>query len=80
MPHTLILHISNTDPVLAECDELPATNDTMVMVKNPRRTDGKELHYINEDAILVYWPIDRINFIEVISAEEEEAIIGFVRE
>ena len=80
MSYTLVLHVSGEESVVAEVDELPAMDATMVMVKNPRRTDGKELHYINEDATWVYWPIDRINFIEVISAEEEEAIIGFVRE
>jgi hypothetical protein len=28
----------------------------------------------------VIWPLDRIAFIEVIPGEEEEQIIGFVRE
>ncbi|MBN1147891.1 MAG: hypothetical protein JXA78_11605 [Anaerolineales bacterium] len=80
MPHTLILHIQNEDPVVGEAEELPSHNDTLVLLKNPRRLDGKDLHYLQADVVSVYWPLDRINFIEIAVAEEEEAIIGFVRE
>jgi hypothetical protein len=80
MPYTLVLHIMNSDPVVGESEELPSVNATMVMVSNVRRMDGKDLHYIAENATTVYWPIDRINFIEVLGEELEEEIIGFVRE
>lgn len=80
MTYTLVIHIQNSDPVMGEADELPSPSDTMVMVKNPRRVDGKDLHYLAENAMTVYWPIERINFIEVLSEGEEEEIIGFVRE
>lgn len=80
MPYKLIIHIQNADPIIGEVEELPAASDTMIIVNNPRRLDGKDLHYLAEDAITVYWPIDRINFLEVVSEHEEEEIIGFVRE
>lgn len=80
MGYTLMIHIQNADPILGETDELPATTDTMIMVKNPRRMDGKDLHYLAENVVTVYWPLDKINFIEVLSEGEEEEIISFVRE
>lgn len=80
MPYTVILHIQGSEPVTAEMEELPSSQDTLVIVKNPRRTDGKELHYLNHDAITVAWPIERLNFLEIISGAEAEEIIGFVRE
>jgi hypothetical protein len=80
MAHQLILHIQNEPAVIGEADEIPGLNDTMVVVSHPRRVDGKELHYLAENATKVYWPLDKINFIEVISDIEEEDIIGFVRE
>jgi hypothetical protein len=80
VPYTLVLHIQNTDPVVGETDELPSLSDTMVVVKNPRRLDGKDIHYLAENVLTVYWPLERINFIEVLSEGEEEVIIGFVRE
>lgn len=80
MSYTLVIHVQNSDPVLGETDELPSPSDTMIVVKNPRRMDGKDLHYLTENVITVYWPLERINFIEVLSEGEEEEIIGFVRE
>ncbi len=80
MPYTLIVHVANADPVLGETDELPSASDNMIILKNPRRVDGKDLHYLAENVMTVYWPIDRINFVEVLTEGEEEQIIGFVRE
>ena len=80
MPYTLVVHMLNAEPVMGEAEELPTTSDTMIMIKNPRRLDGNNLHYLADNVVTVYWPIDRINFIEIISEEEAETIIGFVRE
>jgi len=80
VPYRLIIHVQNESPVIGEADELPAVDDTMIKINNPQRLDGKDLHYIAENVITVYWPLERINFIEVISDVEEEEIIGFVRE
>jgi hypothetical protein len=78
--YTLVVHIQNSDPVVGETEELPGPSDTMVVVKNPRRLDGKDIHYLAENVLTVYWPLERINFIEVLTEGEEEEIIGFVRE
>lgn len=79
MSVTLIVHIQNSDPVVGESEEIPSTSDTMVHLKNPRRPDGKDLSYIADNVLSVFWPVERINFIEVMG-EEEEKIIGFYRE
>ena len=80
MAHTLVVHISNSDPVVGEVDELPGLDVTMIVLRNPRKMDGKDLHYLSEKATVVYWPLDKVNFIEILGAEAEEEIIGFVRE
>ena len=77
---TVLVHISNEDPVLGEMDALPSPGDNLIAVKNPRRKDGKDLHYLEVNVSTVYWPITRINFIEVIPSAQEEQIISFVRE
>lgn len=79
MPLVLI-HINNEDPVLGEMDKLPAPNDLLLYVKNPRRRDGKDLHYLEANVSEVVWPVSRINFIEIIPTGDEEEIITFVRE
>ena len=80
MSYILVVHIQNSDPVVGETEELPSPSDNMVVIKNPRRLDGKDIHYLAENVLTVYWPLERINFIEVLSEGEEEEIIGFVRE
>jgi hypothetical protein len=65
---------------MGEIAEMPAPTDQIILVKNPRRRDGKDLHYLQANVTDVIWPLDRIAFIEVIPGEEEEQIIGFVRE
>ena len=80
MPYTLILHIQNSDPVVGEVDVLPTPADNLVIVHNPRRLDGKDVTYLADNVVTVYWPMDRLNFIEVLAGKEEEEIIGFVRE
>jgi hypothetical protein len=80
MANTVIIHISNEDPVVGEVEELPTPADTLITVTNPRRRDGKDVHYLSSDIIKVIWPIVQISFIEVLPSEGEERIIGFVRE
>lgn len=80
MSFQIILHIENTDPILGEVEELPNPSDQLIKVDNPTLRDGKELQYLQNEVVTVYWPIKRINFIEVLPSREEEQIIGFVRE
>lgn len=80
MPFQVILHILNSEAVLGEVEELPAPEDRLVKVNNPRMRDGKDVHYLDPEVEIVYWPIERLNFIEVLPSDSEEEIIGFVRE
>jgi hypothetical protein len=77
---TVIIHIQNEESVMGEVDQLPGSNDNLLMVKNPRRKDGRELDYIEPDTDTVLWPLTRVNIIEVVGAGEGEKIISFVRE
>jgi hypothetical protein len=80
MAITIILHIQNEEAVVGEVEELPAPTDNMITLINPRRIDGKDLHYLSENVVTVIWPLHRITFIEVMPSKEEEEIFGFVRE
>jgi hypothetical protein len=80
MSYSLIVHIAGEAPIIGEVDELPKTTDVIVTVSNPRQRDGKELHYLNNNVVKVIWPLDKVNFIEILEGADEERIIGFVRE
>jgi hypothetical protein len=80
VPVTLVLHIQNSEPVVGEVDNVPSPSDHLILLNNPRKMDGKDLTFLTEDAVSILWPVERLNFIEVLSAKEQEEIIGFVRE
>ncbi|RJP46829.1 MAG: hypothetical protein C4583_18205 [Anaerolineaceae bacterium] len=80
MSHIILLHIAGEEPIAGEVEELPKASDTVITVMNPRRRDGKDIHYIDSRAIKVIWPLERISFVEVLSGEEAEQIVSFVRE
>lgn len=77
---TVIVHINNEDPVMGEIEELPGPSDQTILLKHPRKKDGKDLHYLEPNVTQVIWPIHRITFIELIQDVEEDEIISFVRE
>jgi hypothetical protein len=77
---TVIVHVSNEDPVMGEIDSLPGPTDNIIALKNPRRKDGKDLKTLEANVSIVLYPIAKLNYIEVVSSESDEEIITFVRE
>jgi hypothetical protein len=80
MAYSVILHISGEPSILGEVEELPKPSDNLITVSNPRLRDGKDIHYLEHNVVKVMWPVDRITLIEVLESEDEEHLIGFVRE
>ena len=80
MAYSVILHIAGEPSILGEVEELPKPTDTLITVSNPRLRDGKDIHYLEHNVVKVIWPVDKITLIEVLESEDEEHLIGFVRE
>ena len=80
MSYTVVLHIQNEEAVVGEIEEIPAPTDTLITIANPRRIDGKDLHYLTENVVTVIFPVHRVTFIELMPTKEEDEIIGFVLE
>lgn len=80
MAYSIILHVSGESAIVGEIEELPKNTDTIITVSNPRLRDGKDIHYIEPNVVKVIWPLTRVTLIEVLESEEEENLIGFVRE
>lgn len=80
MAYSVILHIPGEPSIIGEIEELPKSSDNLLTVSNPRQRDGKDIHYLEHNVVKVIWPIDKISLIEVLESEEEEHLIGFVRE
>jgi hypothetical protein len=80
MAYSVILHIAGESSILGEIEELPKSTDTIITVSNPRMRDGKDIHYLEHNVVKVLWPINKLTLIEILESEEEESLIGFVRE
>jgi hypothetical protein len=76
----VIIHLQNEDPVLADIESLPDPTHQFVEVTNPRRRDGRSLHYVTEGATSFLFPWTRITFIEVMEEEETAEVIEFFRD
>jgi hypothetical protein len=80
MAFSVILHIPGEASVLGEVEELPKPTDTIITVSNPRLRDGKDIHYLEHNVVKVIWSLSHVVLIEVLESEEDENLIGFVRE
>ena len=80
MAYSVILHVTGEASVLGEIEELPKPTDTIITLSNPRLRDGKDIHYLEQNVVKVIWPLAKVALIEVLESEEEENLIGFVRE
>jgi len=80
MPHTLLFHIHDDDPIVGEVDELPGVTDQIITLNNPRRKDGKDIPYLEANVVSIMMPLHRISYIEIIPNEMEEEIISFVKD
>ncbi|MFZ4812930.1 MAG: hypothetical protein ACOYL5_00240 [Phototrophicaceae bacterium] len=63
---TLVLHISNSEPIKVDVDEMPKASDTAIIGKNPRERSDKELIWIDDGVTTVIFPWWRINYIQVL--------------
>jgi hypothetical protein len=62
---TLLVHISNSEPVKIDVEELPKPSDIMIVGRNPRDRKDREVEWLDEGVTTVMLPWSRINMIQV---------------
>ncbi len=77
---TVYVHMVGEDPIVGEVDELPQHTDMVLPLKNPRRKDGKDIIYLEQNVTQIIIPVHRITLLEILPGAEEDEIISFVRE
>jgi hypothetical protein len=78
--YSVIAHVANEDAIAAEIEELPGPTDTIIVLNNARRRDGKDLHYVQAEVQKIIIPWWRINFLEIMPSGEEEEIVAFYKD
>jgi len=72
MAYSLVVHLMNEDPILAETERLPEPGDVSLALSSPRRRDGARPHYLTQGVTEIVLPMHRVSFIEVIPEEKEK--------
>ena len=81
MSQRVIVHLLNEDPIVADLERMPDPGDTNIRVFDPRREDGKPIHYLRDGSAAVIFPMHRVSSIEVFAEERiKEEEITFFRE
>ena len=80
MPLTVLIHMMNEDPIVAEMEGLPDPKDQFLACENPRRRDGRDVEYVLPEVSSLLLPWHRIHCVEIMPGEEEEEIVTFVRD
>ncbi len=68
----LYIHLTDSEPLVGDMEEMPNPQDTFLLVKNPRTRDGKDLRNLLDDVTQILIPWWRISYIEVMPTGEEE--------
>lgn len=80
MARSVIIHLVDQDPIVADMEELPTGNASNVYFTNPRRRDGKPVGWVTPGAVAFVYAMSRINFIEVMTSDEDrEKVVEFYR-
>jgi hypothetical protein len=70
--HSILVHVSNQEPVKLDVDELPKLTDTCIIGRNPRDRSDKEATWLDEGVTTIIIPWWRINYIQVFPQGSEE--------
>lgn len=80
MARSVIIHLVNEDPIVADMETLPTETATCVAFTNPRKRDGKTAQWVTPGATAFIIAMARINFIEVMTSDEErDKVVEFYR-
>ena len=77
---SVIAHIANEEPIVGEVELLPEPTAQFIVLQNPRRKDGQDIHFIDEEVTTVIIPLHRITIIQVMPSAGSEEVIGFARD
>ena len=70
---TLQVHIANGEPIKLDVEEMPNMSDIAIVGSNPRDRQEREVNWIDDGVSTVIIPWSRINYIQILPSEDEQA-------
>jgi hypothetical protein len=80
MAYTVLIHILNEEAIVGEIERIPEPMDQVLIVRNLRHRDGRDVSYVLPETDTVAYPWQRIHCLEILPSEAEEDVVSFIRE
>lgn len=80
MSHSVLVHVEGEEAIVGEVERIPEPTDQVLVVSNIRYRDGRDVTYVLPETRTVVYPWTRIHCLEILSGEEEEEVVSFIRE
>lgn len=80
MAHKVLVHVLNEEAVVGEVERLPDPTDQVLILRNVRYRDGRDVSYVLPETDTVIYPWERIHCVEILPGEFEEEVVSFIRE
>lgn len=80
MAHKVLVHVLNEEAVVGEIEQLPDPTDQVLILRNVRYRDGRDVSYVLPETDTVIYPWERIHCVEILPGESEEDVVSFIRE
>lgn len=80
MAHTVLVHLLNEEAVVGEVERVPEATDQVLIVRNVRYRDGRDVSYVLPETDTVIYPWQRVHCVEILPSAVEEEVVSFIRE
>ncbi|MGD2165075.1 MAG: hypothetical protein PVH50_06065 [Anaerolineae bacterium] len=80
MTHKVLVHVLNEEAVIGEVERLPEPTDQVLILRNVRYRDGRDVSYVLPETDTIIYPWQRIHCVEILPGESEEEVVSFIRE
>ncbi len=70
--YQVLVHVSGSEPVKLDIDELPNPTDTNLIGRNPRDRGDREVSWIDEGVNTIILPWWRINYIQILPGDDDK--------
>ena len=80
MAYTVLIHILNEEAVVGEIESIPEPTDQVLIVRNVRHRDGRDVTYVLPETDTVVYSWQRIHCMEILPSDTDDEVVSFIRE
>lgn len=75
MRYSVIVHMTNDEPIEGEMDEMPPSTATLISIKNPRKRGNRDLEWLDHHTNILMVAVTHLISIEIAPARAEQDLV-----